>query len=145
MTDRKAPKKMGRSAMRTRLPYASAVPSGVATNFTVALSASVPLESVAFRASSTAEASEAETCSASDMLFQRRASGGPVLERWQRLTDGWRWKPRSCGSHSGNVTAVLQESRLRPRFLKMRSERRTQRGALTLPLFPTTKVLLRLS
>ncbi|KAG7234407.1 hypothetical protein INR49_004755 [Caranx melampygus] len=75
-TDRRAPKKMGRSAMNTRLPYASAVPSGVATNLAVALSASVPLDSVAFRASRTAAASgaETETCSASDMVLQRRTS-----------------------------------------------------------------------
>lgn len=72
VTDRRAPKKIGSSAMRTRLPYASAVPSGVATNFTVALSASVPLGSEAFRASRIALASgaEAATCSASDMLVQ---------------------------------------------------------------------------
>lgn len=87
-TDRKAPKKMGRSAMRTRLPYASAVPSGVATNFTVALSASVPLESVAFRASRTAEASEAGTCSASDMLVQRPGFGEDQLLERCAETDG---------------------------------------------------------
>lgn len=94
MTERRAPKKMGRSAMNIRLPYASAVPSGVATNLAVALSASVPLESVAFRASRIAAAAasgaEAGTGSASDMVLQRRASGGPraVLELWQRLADG---------------------------------------------------------
>lgn len=79
LTERMAPKKMGRSAMNTKLPYASAVPSGVATNLAVALSASVPLESVAFRASRTAAAAsgaEAWTCSVSDMVLQRRTSGG---------------------------------------------------------------------
>lgn len=52
------------------------MPSGVATNFTVALSASVALESVTLRASRTAAASgtEAGTCSASDMAVQRRVA-----------------------------------------------------------------------
>ena len=46
VTDRRAPKKMGSRAMNSRLPYASAVPSGVATNFAaVAFSTSVPLGS----------------------------------------------------------------------------------------------------
>lgn len=45
VTDRKAPKKIGSRAMSTRLPYASAVPSGVATNF------AVPFEAEVFRAS----------------------------------------------------------------------------------------------
>lgn len=77
VTERSAPKKMGSRAMNTRLPYASAVPSGVATNLAVAFSASVPLESVEFRASRTAEASGAEagTGSASDMVVQSGASG----------------------------------------------------------------------
>lgn len=70
-----APKKMGRRAIMTRLPYARAVPSVVATNFAVALSASVPLEPVAFRASrfGAASAAEAGICSASDMVAQRRS------------------------------------------------------------------------
>lgn len=80
VTDRRAPKKMGRSAMKTRLPYARAVPSGVATNLAVALSASVPLESVAFRASRTADAaaSEAEAgiCSASDIVLHTQRGFG---------------------------------------------------------------------
>ena len=46
VTDRRAPKKMGSRAMNSRLPYASAVPSGVATNFAaVAFRTSVPLSS----------------------------------------------------------------------------------------------------
>lgn len=75
VTDRSAPKKMGTSAINTRLPYASAVPSGVATNFAVAFIASVPFVSVAFRASRTAAAASeagAVACSASDMVVQRR-------------------------------------------------------------------------
>ena len=88
-TDRRAPKKMGSSAMNTRLPYASAVPSGVATNFAVALSASVPLESVAFRASRTAAAAaaaasgaaEAGACSVSAMvLLGDGLQEGPLAE-----------------------------------------------------------------
>lgn len=78
VTDRRAPKKMGSSAMNTRLPYARAVPSGVATNLAVALSASVPLESVALMASSTAAAAsgaEAGICSASDMVLRVRLQG----------------------------------------------------------------------
>lgn len=73
VTDRRAPKKMGRSAMKTRLPYARAVPSGVATNLAVALSASVPLESVAFRAASEAEAG---ICSASDIVLHTQRGFG---------------------------------------------------------------------
>lgn len=93
VTDRRAPKKMGSSAMNTRLPYASAVPSGVATNLAVTLSTSVPLESVAFRASRIAAAAasgaESGTGSASDMVLQTRAFRGPraVLVLWYRLVD----------------------------------------------------------
>lgn len=90
VTDRRAPKKMGSSAMSTRLPYASAVPSGVATNFTVALSASVPLESVPFRTAA-ASGAEAGIGSASDMVLQRRGDfTGPraVLAERRRRTDG---------------------------------------------------------
>lgn len=76
LTDRRAPKKMGSRAMSTRLPYASAVPSGVATNLAVAFSASVPLESVAFRESRT-EASGAGTGtgSVSDMAVLQGTAG----------------------------------------------------------------------
>ena len=104
---------MGRSAMNTRLPYASAVPSGVATNLAVALSASVPLESVAFRASritaAAASGAEAGACSASDMVVQRRASGDRGQcwsgdRGWQTGRDGG-WSrvfvihpPRGCWS-----------------------------------------------
>lgn len=92
-TDRRAPKKMGRSAMNTRLPYASAVPSGVATNLAVALSASVPLESVAFRASRTAAAAaasgaEAGTGSASDMVLYSggfKGTAGAAAETDRRI------------------------------------------------------------
>lgn len=77
MTDRRAPKKMGRSAMKTRLPYARAVPSGVATNLAVALSASVPLESVAFRtADAAASEAEAGICSASDIVLHTQRGFG---------------------------------------------------------------------
>lgn len=54
VTDRRAPKKMGSRAMKSRLPYASAVPSGVATNFAaVAFTTSVALGSEPFMASRT--------------------------------------------------------------------------------------------
>lgn len=99
--------------MNTRLPYASAVPSGVATNLAVALSASVPLESVAFRASritaAAASGAEAGACSTSDMVVQRRASGDRGQcwsgdRGWQTGRDGG-WirvfvihPPRGCSS-----------------------------------------------
>lgn len=120
VTERRAPKKMGSSAMTTRLPYASAVPCGVATNFAVAFSASVPLESVALKASRTAAASEAAAgiCSASDM----------ALHKWdfRRTADGhggdWPMDGRgSCGCvvliHLPGATG----GSVRPRFLKQRA------------------------
>lgn len=62
VTERSAPKKIGSKAMNTRLPYANAVPSGVATNLaTVALTASVPFVSVAFKLSRAGEVSVGAT------------------------------------------------------------------------------------
>lgn len=64
LTDLRAPKKMGSRAMSTRLPYASAVPSAVATKRAeVPFPVSVPF-SVLFRPSS---GGKAELCSTSAM------------------------------------------------------------------------------
>lgn len=70
--DRRAPKKMGSSAMKTKLPYASAGPSGDETNLAaVAFMASVPLETVALRPSN----GSAGPCSTSAIFVDEKCNG----------------------------------------------------------------------
>lgn len=125
--------------MKTRLPYARAVPSGVATNLAVALSASVPLESVAFRASRTADAaaSEAEAgiCSASDIVLHTQRGFGVC---WGC---GVNWLADRSGSWSGESVIHLPLCCWSPdkaTFPKAVSGEQAGRGGLSLLLFPGT-------
>lgn len=121
LTDLRAPKKMGSRAMSTRLPYASAVPSAVATKRpAVPFPVSVPF-SVLFRPSS----GKAEPCSTSAIAIedqnQEENKPGAEEERERRTESGvtntiTRFSSRTC----------CFPALIRPRFPNTASVRETE-------------------